>query len=342
MSGETSSNEAAGLEELLASVAALGITSNHAALLRGALASGFLQRCAEPISASRLADETGIDKVRTESLCAALTVLGMLTADDGGWYSVAPAYRPLLGAGVDRFALSRLEASAVKERMLRQVFTQPGEGGYWRLDAESRRRVADGVTVDPTTDFARQAMQATIDAIPSLSTAFSEGARYLELGCGVGGAMLTYLQLYPRVRAVGVELAADLVEVARTRASDLGLSDRVTFHTADACLYTDAEDFDVAFWSQFFFTHDSRKATLANAFARLRSGGLLIAPVLRGRSADGTLPDPQAALDELFYGSWGVPIKSPEELVLEVQSAGFEEASVSSSSFAVVVTARRP
>ncbi|MFJ5212368.1 SAM-dependent methyltransferase [Streptomyces nigra] len=342
MSLETSSNEAVSLEESLASVAALGVTSNHGALLRGALSSGFLQRCVKPISASRLVDETGIDKVRIESLCAALTALGMLTTDDGARYSVASAYRPLLGAGVDRFALSRLEASAVKERILRQVFTQPGEVGYWSLDAESRRRIADGVTVDPTTDFARHAMRATIDAIPNLSAAFTEGARYLELGCGVGGAMLTYLQLYPRVRAVGVELAADLVEVARTRASDLGLSDRVAFHTADACVYTDPESFDVVFWSQFFFTHDTRKAALTNAFSHLRSGGLLIAPVLRGRPADGSLPDSQAALDELFYGAWGVPIKSAEELVLEVQSAGFRGASVSSSSFAVVVTARRP
>lgn len=39
--------------------------------------------------------------------------------------------------------------------------------------------------------------------------------------------------------AVGVELAADVLTVARQRALDLGVSDRVAFHEGDACDYHD-------------------------------------------------------------------------------------------------------
>src|SRR5262249_28649790 len=154
------------------------------------------------------------------------------------------------------------------------------------------------------------------------------GARYLELGCGLAGALLTNLQLYPQVTAVGVELAEDLLKVARERAAALGVDDRVEFVAGDAGAYTDSVPFDVVFWSQFFFTHPSRQAALANAFARLRPGGLLLAPVLFTGAGDAAAADPEIALDVLLVRSWGVPALSAEALAAEIGAAGFEHAHV--------------
>lgn len=330
-----------GIETLLAAVAALGLAADQAALLSGALRSGFLAHCAEPVTVPDLAGRTGLDHVRVHDLCTALRALGALTTDDQARVTVSPTYRLLFFGGADRYVLDRLENSIVRQRAIGDLFTRSDNDGYRSLDADSRRRAAASVTVDPATDVARGVMGATIESIAAWRDAFTNGGRYLELGCGLAGALLTYLQLHPKVTAVGVELAADLVEVARERAAALGVADRVEFVVGDATTYADPVPFDVAFWSQFFFTRESRRDALANAFARLRPGGLLLAPVLP-MGPDGTGTDPQTAIDVLLVQSWGVPALSATDLVTEVEAAGFENASVSHGPFTTVVTARRP
>ncbi len=106
-----------------------------------------------------------------------------------------------------------------------------------------------------------------------------DGGRYLELGCGIAGRMLTLLQAMPMLRAVGVELDSHLAEEARRRAKDLGLQDRVEIVTADATVYRADEPFDFGFWSQWFFPSATRDAALASLFANVRSGGVVRSPV---------------------------------------------------------------
>lgn len=330
------------LETLLATVSALGLAADQTALLCGALGSGFLARCAQPATVAELAAATGLGAIRVQDLCTALRALGALTRDDQGRFVVSPMYQPLLVAGLDRQVCDQLENSLVRQRAISNLFTEPGDGWYWRLDSDSRRLAAGSVTVNPMTDVARGAMGATIGNIADWRDAFSDGARYLELGCGLAGALLTYLQLYPKISAVGVELADDLVQVARERAAELGVDERVEFVAGDATAYTDPVPFDVAFWSQFFFPQDSRRDALANAFARLRPGGLLLAPVLPMGPASDDFPRPQATLDVLLVQSWGVPALHANDLVAEIESAGFTDATVHPSPITTVVTARRP
>jgi SAM-dependent methyltransferase len=117
------------------------------------------------------------------------------------------------------------------------------------------------------------------DFTPELHALLVDGERFLELGCGLAGRLLSLLQAYPSMTAVGVELAPDLLEEAQRRAQELGVADRVEFRATDAQEFTAEGLFDLVFWSQFFFPEASRAATLQVAWCSMRPRGYIGAPV---------------------------------------------------------------
>src|SRR5580704_4053889 len=58
------------------------------------------------------------------------------------------------------------------------------------------------------------------------------GKRVLEIGCGIGTAMIGFLRAGATVTAV--DLSSESLELAKKRAEVYGYSDRVTFYEADA------------------------------------------------------------------------------------------------------------
>jgi SAM-dependent methyltransferase len=56
----------------------------------------------------------------------------------------------------------------------------------------------------------------------------------LDLGCGTGGLILDLCRQYPRLRAIGLDIAPEAVRLGRDRTIELGLSDRVSFVVGDA------------------------------------------------------------------------------------------------------------
>ncbi|MEU9407492.1 class I SAM-dependent methyltransferase [Streptomyces sp. NPDC048281] len=322
------------LTSALTEIGVLRLGGERAAVIRGALASGFLAQCREEVSEESLSAATGLGVGRVRGLCAVLCEFGVLDRGEGGDYVLSPLYALLFDADADRLATGVLEGAAVRGRLLEGLFTSSQAVDYQDLPDAERAAVAAGVTVDPFSLLAHMAMGALVDAVPGWRDRFeADGTRLLELGCGVAGGLLTWLQMYPGLTAVGIDLADDLIDIAQARAKLLGVAERVTFVTGDATAYADASPFDCAHWSQFFFPQETRKAALANAFARLRPQGLLIAPVL---------PSDQFALNSVLLEAWDVPALTAEELVAEFEAAGFGDAEVVPTLAATVVAARRP
>jgi SAM-dependent methyltransferase len=162
---------------------------------------------------------------------------------------------------------------------------------------------------------------------PDLQRIYAAGARHLELGCGVGGNLLTLLNTYPLITAVGVELDAALLKVARQRAAELGVADRVEWRQGDARDIADEATFDTLAWSQYYFPAESRAATLAAAFRALKPGGYLLSSMLPAPPASEEERIGPAgrvyAITRLLYGSWGVPVRDEAELRAAVEAAGF-------------------
>ncbi|MFI5843771.1 SAM-dependent methyltransferase [Catenuloplanes sp. NPDC051500] len=321
----------------LAAIGALGLAGEQAALIRGALASGFLARCRTPVTIAELTELTGLPLTR--ELCVALAAAGVLQ-DRDDTYQLSEVYAGIFTAGADSSALRALTGAAVRERLVDSYFRSVTADSYWRVTDADRAALAAATSVDPATDRGRGVLGAQIEAFPEVHDLLRGGARYLELGCGLSGAVLSLLQLYPKVTAVGVDLAADLVARARSQAQSLGVTDRIRFVVGDAADYVDEEPFDVAFWSQFYYPEHTRAATLANAYARLRPGGLLAAPAL---IADETQrSDPATTLRTLMVRAWDVPARTAAQLGAELTAAGFADVTTGNGPGGTTVVGRRP
>ncbi|MFI6792780.1 SAM-dependent methyltransferase [Nonomuraea sp. NPDC050383] len=71
------------------------------------------------------------------------------------------------------------------------------------------------------------------------------GARQLDLACGKGEMLSRWASRYG-LQGVGVDLSSTFLDAAKKRATDLGVSDQVSFVEADARTYeTEADSYDI-------------------------------------------------------------------------------------------------
>jgi len=324
----------------------LGVQVELVGLLQGAIASGFLVRCHEKTTAAELARTTGLQRGVVDDVCDALRSMGVLTALEDGQLMISDLYAPLLDRGLDQRALDRLAAAGARASMFRSLFDAVPPS-YWSIDSASRVALAANATGDPETEFGREGLVASVRADADWNDTFTRGGRFLDLGCGVAGAIVSFLHFYPRLTAVGIDIAEDVLDVARARAHALGVADRATFLIADAATYRDAEPFDVVFWPQTFYPESSRADALATVFTNLRPGGLLVTVNVPPRSSRPHADDPAgagAALDPLLRKLWGIQERSLEALRAELEHAGFISISAARATPPALplVKARRP
>ena len=214
-------------------------------------------------------------------------------------------------------------------RSLRRL---PGSGGFAELSPVDRLTYARAVSPNPFSPALVAAVRQGAWTPESIRVRVRDDDRHLELGCGVAGRMLCALQAFPAMTAVGVELDPDLAAEARQRAERLGVADRFEVVCGDASTVRLDGAFDVAAWSQFFFAEASRAGALATAYAALKSGGLLVAPLLGDEDAAAAEPHGTEArsftVSRVVHGGWGVPSRSASDLVDEMTAAGFVDAAV--------------
>lgn len=210
---------------------------------------------------------------------------------------------------------------------------------YWTTDPVIRLGYATDVSVDPEDPAGVELIRSFLTGFPEWCERAEAGADYLELGCGVAGGLLAQLQLFPRLRATGVEISADLVEKARGRADRLGLAGSVELVVADAATFDRPASADLCFWSQFFFPTGSRPGALAAAHRAVRPGGLVAAPLVaapaRGDSSG-------LVAFRAMLTSWGIPLRTPAALAGELRDAGFTDPQVVRSSLGMSLLVRRP
>jgi SAM-dependent methyltransferase len=297
------------------------IAGAHAlALLHGALQAGMLDAMRTPRSAIAVAEACGIDPERAADICVALAAHGVVR-QDGDAYRLTDDFALLMSSDPVR-PLSRVVARAVAEAHRFETLPRT-DVSYAASSPAELLAFAQGDSPDPASPL--RPVLSFINP-PEFRAPFEAGARCLELGCGIGGALCAILTTFPRVTAVGVELRAELLDVARRRAEALGVADRVEWRHGDARDVTDEAAFDRVSWSQYYFPAETRAATLAAAFRALKPGGHLLVSMLPDPPAatDGQSPADRAyALSRVLYRAWDVPIRTPDELRAEVEAAGF-------------------
>jgi SAM-dependent methyltransferase len=291
-------------------------------LVHAAQESGLLAALRETALPGALSEITGIPEVAVSSLLEALEVNDVLVRVDGG-YRLRPAWLVVTGDTALSPLASLLESSDVERALLRAL---GGRVDYWTMSSEQRLSFATAISPDPFAAGVVAGMASRLADDPAYDVLRSGGS-LLELGCGVAGRVLVMLQAIPEMTAVGIELSPDLAAEAVRRREALGLSDRFEVVTTDAAAFDRPDGFDRGYWSQFFFAEASRGPALDTMHRCLRRGGVVEAPLLgdpdelaaepRGRTAR------ERAVFRVVLGSWGVPDRSAEELVAELEGHGF-------------------
>lgn len=295
------------------------------AILRATLSSGIFDAARTPRTAIEIATTTGTDAVTVVDICLALEAHGMFDRD-GERYALSPDFALLASPDVVQSLPLHLDGATVMIGALERAAT-PTEP-YPVLSVSDHLKMAHWAAALPTSPLMQAFVSAMAAAMPEIGAIWEAGGRHLELGCGVGSLIVRPLAAFPRLRVVGIELDAGVLDEARRYAATLGVTDRVEWRHGDVRDLREEAAYDTMLWSQQFFTGESRPTVLAVALQALKPGGYLIAPILVDDApADtDTLRTPMGrayTVNKLVYGHWGLPMMTLPALRAEAEIAGF-------------------
>ena len=120
-----------------------------------------------------------------------------------------------------------------------------------------------------------------------------QSADLLVVGSGTGAELITFGRAMPAWRLIGVDPAAQMIQLARARLASQGLSDRVRLYHGNVDGLAPALRFDAAtlVLVLHFLPDDGSKLALLQAIAaRLKPGGSLALVDLGGDPADPAYP----------------------------------------------------
>lgn len=82
--------------------------------------------------------------------------------------------------------------------------------------------------------YVAQLVPSWIPALDGVEAKLTAGARVADVGCGLGSTSVLLAQAYPLTTVVGSDSHAGSIELAREKAAEAGVDDRVTFEVSSA------------------------------------------------------------------------------------------------------------
>jgi 2-polyprenyl-3-methyl-5-hydroxy-6-metoxy-1,4-benzoquinol methylase len=116
------------------------------------------------------------------------------------------------------------------EEQLTEAF-RTGSGIAW---AEHHPDVFVGVDAFYRPGYVAELVPNWIPALDGVEAKLSAGGRVADVACGLGSASVLIAEAFPNATVDGSDYHAESIELARKKAADAGLSDRVTFEVAKA------------------------------------------------------------------------------------------------------------
>jgi SAM-dependent methyltransferase len=116
------------------------------------------------------------------------------------------------------------------EPLLTEAF-RTGSGVGWH---EHHEDVFVGVDAFYRPGYVANLVPTWIPALDGVAEKLTAGARVADVGCGLGSSTVLLAQAYPQTTFVGSDYHARSIELARKRAAEAGVGDRVSFEVASA------------------------------------------------------------------------------------------------------------
>ena len=144
------------------------------------------------------------------------------------------------------------------------------------------------------------------------------GARFLDVGVGVGSLAIAMCRTWPELRAVGVDVFDVPLGIAQQNIAHAKLEGRIELRKAAIEDLRDEASFDVAWLPAFFLGAAAVKGAAARVRAALRPGGWVLLPVI-GAAGD----ERQKAVGAMVCDLWGGPALSLADAEALLKEAGF-------------------
>ena len=205
---------------------------------------------------------------------------------------------------------------------------------HYRLVLESPTRMAagrrftladqDGVLVARSSPLLRPFGHEAIDEVVPRSGAF----RMLEVGAGSGTYIRYAAERNPELSAVGLELQPDVADFANANLREWGLERRAHVEPGDVRDRKPEPEFDLVTFHNniYYFPVAERVALLRHARGFLRPGAAIVFTTACGGGSPTSI-----GLDIWSAGTERCGrLPEPEELVVQMREAGFDDARASS------------
>ena len=178
-------------------------------------------------------------------------------------------------------------------------------------DIEAAFRTGDGVgwhehhpELFPATErfykpgYAASLVGEWIPSLEGVDAKLKKGARVADVGCGYGATTILMAEAYPNSTFVGIDYHDHSIDMARERAEEAGVADRVSFEVATADKYN-GNDYDLVTIFDAFHDMGNPVGVAAHVRETLTDDGtlMLIEPFANNQVEDNLNP-----VGRVFYG----------------------------------------
>ncbi len=187
----------------------------------------------QPVQPAELAARTGTQERYVREWLAAQAASGFLELGDDG-YVLPPEHALVLADDTSPFAMIGAFQSAgaaikARERVAERFVT--GDGLGWH---EHHHGLFHGFERAFAAGYRTYLVAEWLPALDGVVERLEAGGSAADVGCGHGASTILMAQAFPAARFVGIDYHAESIAVARERAAEAGVSDRVTFAVAGA------------------------------------------------------------------------------------------------------------
>jgi 2-polyprenyl-3-methyl-5-hydroxy-6-metoxy-1,4-benzoquinol methylase len=190
---------------------------------------------AGPISSSELAQKTGTSERYVREWLNAQAAGGYVTYDPATQKYELPAEQAMALADENSpaFVGGAFELATATLKSIPQIEEayKSGAGVGW---GEHDHGVFTGCERFFRPGYNANLVSTWIPALEGVEEKLRVGARIADIGCGLGASSRLLAESYPRSRVSGFDSHKESIELARKKAKEAGLSDRLSFEVAPA------------------------------------------------------------------------------------------------------------
>ncbi len=147
-----------------------------------------------------------------------------------------------------------------------------------------------------------------------------DGARFLDVGVGVGSLAIAMCRVWPALRVVGLDTRDAPLDLARANIARAGLGSRIELRKLGVEQLGDQGAYAFAWLPAFFVDAAAVPAAVSRVHASIEPGGWIAIPLLGSGSSDKT-----RATTALVNDTWGGPQLSPADAEALCREAGFTD-----------------